>query len=83
MGTGWLSVPPQVRLGLGNPSRKVMKLLACAFSVYHAIKFQHLEEILHCQAESDPCSMAQCLLKLTAFHLEDLGFFSSAFLNSG
>ena len=37
MGTGWLSVPPQVRLGLVNPSHKVMKLLACAFSVYHAI----------------------------------------------
>ena len=83
MGPEWLNVPPQVRLALVNPSHEVMKLLACAFSVCHAIKFQHPEEILHSQAESDPHPMAQCILKLAASHLEDLRLFSSVLFNSG
>ena len=74
-----LSVPPQIRLGLVRPTPKGMKLIACAFSVYHAIKLQYLEVALTAQSELDPLPLVLLILDLAELHLGELNFFGDRF----
>ena len=73
-----LSVPPEIRVGLVGPSPKVLKLVACAFSVYHAIKLQHLEVALLAHSESDLLPLVNLVFKLAEMHLKELNFFGRA-----
>ena len=50
-------------------------LIACAFRVYHVIKFQHLELALCSHApDGDPTPLYELILNLAEFHLNDLKF---------
>ena len=72
------SVPSEIRAGLAGPSPKVLKLLACAFSVYHAIKLQHLEVALLAHSESDLLPLVNLVFKLAEMHLKEMNFFGRA-----
>ena len=63
-----LSVLPEIRVGLVGPSPKVLKLLACAVSVHHAIKLQHLEVALLAHSESDLLPLVNLVLKMAEMH---------------
>ena len=65
-----LSVTPEMRIGLDGLDPRGMKLLACAFLVYPAIKFQHLEEIPRAHSDADPLPIMQHVLRLADFHLD-------------
>ena len=69
-----LSVPPEIRIGLADTNPEGMKLLACAFSVYHAIKPQHLEVALLAHSDSDLLPLVQLIFKLAQFHLSYMNF---------
>ena len=50
-----------------EPKPKGLKLLACAFSVYHAVKLQHLEVALLAHSDSNLLPLVQLMFKLAAF----------------
>ena len=71
----FLDLPPLHRCGLCDPSSKKLLLIACAFRVYHAIKFQHLELALSAHAPGgDPSPLFDLILHLAEFHLKELKF---------
>ena len=52
-----------------------MKLVACAFSVYHAIKPQYLEVALIAHSDLDPQPLVKLILNLVDLHLSEMNFF--------
>ena len=70
-----LSAPPQFRIGMLRPNSKGMKLVACAFSVYHAIRLQYLEVALLAHSDVDLLPLVQLILNLADLHLSEMNFF--------
>ena len=70
-----LSVPPQSRIFLLRPNPRGMKLVACAFSVYHALKLQYLEVALTTHLDLDPQPLVKLILNLAEMHLSEMNFF--------
>ena len=75
MGKDLLSVPVQIRIGLVKPNPRGMKLVACAFSVYHAIKLQYLEVALTAHLDLGPQPLVKLILNLAEMHLSEMNFF--------
>ena len=71
----YLDLPPLHRTGFCDPSSKKLLLIACAFRVYHVIKFRHLELALCSRApDGDPTPLYELILHLAEFHLSELKF---------
>ena len=67
----FLSLSPSSRMGLLNPSALCFKLLAGAFLVYHALKFEHLAVVKQCCASGDFWPTHKIAFKLAEIHFKD------------
>ena len=71
-----LSVPPpEIRSGMIEPNPKGLKLLACASSVYHAVKLHYLEVALLARFDSNLLPLVQLIFKLADSHSSDMHSF--------
>ena len=68
-----VSRPPLATLGMSSPNLLGLKLLVCAFRVYHTIKAVHLDEVLLSIANEDPEPRMVLTLDLAQVYLKELG----------
>ena len=70
---------PLHRVGIIEPDLRKLLLIACAFRVYHAIKFEYLEFGLNAHTPNgDPIPLFELILELAVFHLKELNFHSAS-----
>ena len=62
---------PMIRIGLIDPSIEWLQMTAIVFSCYHAIKMDHLSEVLSLHESGNPCQVYSRLLHYAcAFNID-------------
>jgi len=67
-----LALSPSERLGMLHPSLVCFKLLAGAFLVYHALKFDHMNELQHAFASGDHSPILILAARLAVHHYKEI-----------
>ena len=72
---GLLWTRPMTRIGMINPSLEWLQMVCIAYSCYHSIKFDHMQEVLACQPDSgDPYQVHCRLMNYARVYRKDYGF---------